>query len=113
MEPSNAAEAAEALRAAAVAGQRVRIAGNGTKLGWGNPIAPPDVELRTTGLARIVAHNAGDFTAIVEPGVPFAQLQSELAKEGQMIALDPPGEDATIGGLVAIAATPQNDDSVR
>jgi glycolate oxidase FAD binding subunit len=101
VEPSTPAEAAEALRAAAVAGQRVRIAGNGTKLGWGNPIAPPDVELRTTGLARIVAHNAGDFTVIVEPGVPFAQLQSELRKEGQMLALDPPGEDATIGGLVA------------
>jgi glycolate oxidase FAD binding subunit len=101
MEPTTHAEAAEALRAAAVAGHKVRIAGNGTKLGWGNPIGPPDVELRTTGLARIVAHNAGDFTAIVEPGVPFAQLQAELAKEDQMIALDPPGEDATIGGLVA------------
>jgi glycolate oxidase FAD binding subunit len=59
------------------------------------------VELRTTSLARIVAHNAGDFTAIVEPGVPFARLQAELAGEGQMVALDPPGEEATIGGIVA------------
>jgi len=101
--PSTAAEAAEALRAAAVASSRVRIAGNGTKLGWGRPIPPPDVELRTTGLARIVAHNAGDFTAIVQPGVPLAELQRELAASGQMLALDPPGEDATVGGVVAAA----------
>jgi glycolate oxidase FAD binding subunit len=101
MEPATATEAAEALRGAAVAGRRVRIAGNGTKLGWGRPIGPPDVELRTTGLDRIVAHNAGDFTTIVEPGVPFATLQAELAGKGQTVALDPPGEDATIGGVVA------------
>jgi glycolate dehydrogenase FAD-binding subunit len=100
-DPSTAAEAAEVLRAAAVAAQRVRIAGHGTKLGWGAPIPQPDVELRMTSLARIVAHNAGDFTAIVEPGVPFARLQAELAGEGQMVALDPPGEEATIGGIVA------------
>ena len=100
-DPSTAAEAAEALRAAVVAGQRVRIAGHGTKLGWGAPIPLPDVELRTTSLARVVAHNAGDFTAIVEPGVPFARLQAELSGEGQMVALDPPGAEATIGGIVA------------
>ncbi len=68
MEPSTPAEAAEALRAAAVAGQRVRIAGNGTKLGWGNPIAPPDVELRTTGLARIVDP---DQAAVSGKGVEY------------------------------------------
>jgi glycolate oxidase FAD binding subunit len=102
-DPSTAAEAAEALRAAAVSGQRVRIAGNGTKLGWGNPITPPDVELRTTSLARIVAHNAGDFTAIVEPGLPFATLQSELAAEGQMLAIDPLAAAATVGGVFATA----------
>jgi glycolate oxidase FAD binding subunit len=102
-DPSTAAEAAETLRAAAVAGQRVRIAGNGTKLTWGNPIAPPDVELRTTGMSAIVAHNTGDFTAIVQPGLPFATLQAELAGAGQMLAIDPPGADATVGGVMATA----------
>jgi glycolate oxidase FAD binding subunit len=102
-EPSTAGEAAETLRAAAVAGQRVRIAGNGTKLAWGNPIAPPDVELRTAGMARIVAHNAGDFTAIVQPGVSLATLQAELSGAGQMLAIDPPGADATVGGVIATA----------
>jgi glycolate oxidase FAD binding subunit len=102
-DPSTAAEAAEALRAAAVSGQRVRIAGNGTKLGWGNPIAPPDVELHTTSMARVVAHNEGDFTAIVEPGLPFATLQSELAAKGQMLAIDPPADEATVGGVFAAA----------
>jgi glycolate oxidase FAD binding subunit len=102
-DPSTAGEAAETLRAAAVAGQRVRIVGNGTKLAWGHRIAPPDVELRTGGMAAIVAHNAGDFTAIVQPGVPFATLQAELAAAGQMLAIDPPGTDATVGGVIATA----------
>jgi glycolate oxidase FAD binding subunit len=100
-EPSTAAEAAEVLRAASVAGQRVRIAGNGSKLAWGNPIAAPDVELRTTGMTRVVAHNEGDFTAIVEPGLPFTALQAELAAKGQMLAIDPPAEEATVGGVIA------------
>jgi glycolate oxidase FAD binding subunit len=102
-DPSTAAEAAEALRAAAVAGQRVRIVGNGTKLAWGNAIASPDVELRTTSMTDVVAHNAGDFTAIVQPGLPFATLQRELAGKGQMLAIDPPAQDATVGGVIATA----------
>ena len=52
-------------------------------------------------MARVVAHNEGDFTAIVEPGLPFATLQSELAAKGQMLAIDPPADEATVGGVFA------------
>jgi glycolate oxidase FAD binding subunit len=58
-------------------------------------------ELRTSGLARIVEHNAGDLTAVLEAGVPLADAQAAFAQAGQMLALDPPGDGATIGGVLA------------
>lgn len=78
----------------------VRIAGAGTKAGWGNVVddAPP---VSTLDLGSVVEHNVGDLTAVVEAGVTLGRLREEFAGEAQMIALDPPGDDATIGGVVA------------
>ena len=100
--PETYEEAAETLRGAA--GERVRVRGGGTKLGWGNPVPEPDVEISTSKLDGIVEHNTGDLTAVVQAGVPLALLREELAAKGQMLALDPPlgdGDAATIGGIVA------------
>jgi glycolate oxidase FAD binding subunit len=99
--PQDYSGAAEALREAAEAGLRVRPVGGGTKLDPG--AEPVDVELSTTALDRIVEHNAGDLTAILQAGVPLARAQEAFAAEGQMLALDPPDEGATIGGVVATA----------
>ena len=58
--------------------------------------------LETGGLDRILEHNTGDFTAIVEAGVPLAQAQAAFAEHGQMLALDPAlGGAATVGGVMA------------
>jgi glycolate dehydrogenase FAD-binding subunit len=80
-------------------GRPVRFAGGGTK-DWG---APPsaDVELSLTGLDRILEHNEGDLTAVLEAGVPLAAAQERFAAKGQMLALDPPLGDATVGGVFA------------
>lgn len=115
--PAGYEEAAAALRAAATDGRRVRFRGGGTKLGWGRPVPEPDLELCTGGLNRVLEHNAGDFTAVMQAGVPLAVAQETFASAGQMLALDPPlspwggaGDDAaleaadtgaTIGGIVA------------
>jgi glycolate oxidase FAD binding subunit len=78
-----------------------RVVGAGTKLRWA-PEASPALELPTAGLDRIVEHNAGDLTAVLEAGVPLAQAQERFREAGQMLALDPPdGGGATIGGIVA------------
>ena len=115
--PSSYEEAAELLRGAAADGRPVRFRGSGTKLGWGRPVPEPDLEICTEGLDRILEHNAGDFTAVLQAGVPLAVAQDVVAAAGQMLALDPPlspwggaGDDAaveavdtgaTIGGIVA------------
>jgi glycolate oxidase FAD binding subunit len=77
----------------------VRVVGGGTKLGWGHPIEAP--ELSVAELDAIVEHNEGDLTAIVQAGVPLAAARETFARAGQMLALDPPDDGATIGGIVA------------
>jgi glycolate oxidase FAD binding subunit len=99
--PRDYADAAELLREAAEAGLRVRPIGGGTKLD--RTPEPADVELSTAGLHRIVEHNAGDLTAILQAGVRLARAQEAFAAAGQMLALDPPDTGATIGGIVATA----------
>jgi glycolate oxidase FAD binding subunit len=104
--PTTPAEAAELLRAFASEGLRARVTGGRTKLGWGNAVEPPEVELSTGSLDRIVEHNAADLTAVLQAGVPLAQAQQRFAEAGQGLALDPPlgaAGAATIGGIVAAA----------
>ena len=115
--PTSYEEAAELLRAAAADGRSVRFRGGGTKLEWGRPVPGPDLEICTRGLDRVLEHNAGDFTAVLQAGTPLSRAQEVFAGAGQMLALDPPlspwgaaGDDAaleagdagaTIGGIVA------------
>ncbi len=105
--PQSAADAAELLHACAQDGVGVRIEGSGTKP-WGHPGAGCAVRLRTAALDAILEHNAGDFTAVLQPGVTLRELDEQLASAGQMLALDPPlgeGDAATVGGAIAAADT--------
>lgn len=93
-EPSTIDEAVAAIKAAE---SPIHVQGNGSH---GVPVTG---ELLGTGrLNRILEHNPGDFTAVLEAGVPLAAAQAKFAGAGQWLALDPPG-DGTIGGLVATA----------
>ena len=91
----------EELRRAAEAGTPVRFRGGGTKLGWAANRDEVEIELSTAGLDRILEHNVGDLTAVLEAGVPLATAQATFAEAGQMLSLDPPDDGATIGGVVA------------
>ena len=82
-------EAAAVLTGAAERGERVSIERDGG-----------DVVLSTGRLDRMLEHEAGDLTAIVEAGMRLSELQAELEPHGQMLALDPPG-NPTIGGCIA------------
>jgi glycolate oxidase FAD binding subunit len=95
------------MRELGAAGRPLSIRGAGTKRGW--MAAETEVEFETTELNRVLEHNEGDFTAVLQAGVPLAQAQAQFASAGQMLALDPPlsadGAEprATIGGVVASA----------
>jgi glycolate oxidase FAD binding subunit len=81
---SSVEEAAGLLATASAEGRRLRIG----------------EDLTTEGLARILEHEAGDLTCTVEAGLRLSALQSELARHGQRLSLDPPG-DPTVGALIA------------
>jgi glycolate oxidase FAD binding subunit len=92
-------EAAAEIRALAA----VRPRGGGTKLGW-SPAGDGAVDFDTRRLNRILEHNEGDFTAVLEAGAPLVEAQAAFGAAGQMLALDPPlgeGDAATIGGVMA------------
>src|SRR5918999_4204815 len=81
----------------------VRPRGGGTKLGW-SPAGEGVADFDTRRLDRIIEHNEGDFTAVLEAGVPLVEAQAAFGAAGQMLALDPPlgeGDAATIGGVIA------------
>jgi glycolate oxidase FAD binding subunit len=87
--PASLAEAGEALAAARAAGRRVSIERAGG-----------DVELSTARLNRLVEHEAGDLTCVVQAGMRLSALNAALGARGQMLALDPPG-DPTVGACLA------------
>jgi glycolate oxidase FAD binding subunit len=104
--PTSAAELAEAVHAADRDGQAVAPVGGGTQLDLGMPPTRLDVIINTSGLDRVVEYEPADLTITVEAGVRFSKLQSLLAEQGQLLALDPPAEDdATLGGLIATNAS--------
>ena len=99
--PAGTQQIAEILRFADANGLAVMPTGSGTKLGWGNPVAP-DVQLDMTRLDALHEHAWQDMTCTVQAGCRWAAMQAALAKHGQMVALDPLWpERATVGGIVA------------
>jgi glycolate oxidase FAD binding subunit len=107
MRPSSVTEASDVLIELAREGRAVRPVGGRTQLDWGPPrTAQSEIELETGALNRILEHNHGDFTAVLEAGVPLARAQAVFAEAGQMLAWDPPlgeGSAATVGGILATA----------
>ncbi len=105
--PGSVKELSAALAELVAAGPTVAVRGAGSKARWAVPaqLAEPAVVIRTTGMDRIVEHAAGDLVVTAEAGVPLAALQEHVADAGQWLALDPPEPEATVGGVVAAAAS--------
>lgn len=57
-------------------------------------------DLVLDGLDGILEHEAGDLTCTVEAGIRLSALNEALARHGQRLSLDPPG-DPTVGALLA------------
>src|ERR1019366_8455237 len=104
--PSSEAEVAAVLREAAAAQMVVVPWGAGTKQDLGRPLERVDLVLSLEKLGRVVDYVPADMTITVEAGMRFAELQALTARHGQTVSLDPPrGAGATIGGIVATAAS--------
>ena len=99
--PETVPEASALLREMGAAGRAVNPVGGGTKP-WGPSVDGEPLE--TGRLNQTLEHNVGDFTAVLQAGVPFADAQAAFAEHGQAIAWDPPAAGgATLGGIMATA----------
>ena len=100
LEPRDAQDLAELVRAAAAAGARLELRGGGTKANFG---APREAEIVSLGrLSGVTDYDPAELVLTVRPGTPLAEVQALVASEGQMLAFEPFGDaGATIGGTVA------------
>lgn len=106
VEPASEEAIAAVLAFADGEGLKVLPRGGGAQLGLGHPPAGGDILLSLAGLNAVVEHTPGDLTVTAQAGLPLAELQAALAKEGQWLALDPAlPPAATVGGVVATNAS--------
>jgi glycolate oxidase FAD binding subunit len=103
--PASIEQLGTVMADAAARGLVVGVRGSGSKDGWAAPGAPVDLMVDTRGLDRIVEHAAGDLVVTAQAGVALRLLQERVASAGQWLALDPPEVGATLGGVVATAAS--------
>jgi glycolate oxidase FAD binding subunit len=99
LRPSTLAELHDALAGV----EPLVIRGAGTAADWGGVPDTAGAVLDTTGLCGVIEYHPADMTVCVGAGTPLADVQGELACQGQRVALDaariPVG--ATVGGLIA------------
>jgi len=99
--PQTPVELAETLCDAAVRRHTIALAGNSTKRRMAGPIEQADAAISTSALKRVIEYEPRDLTISVEAGLLWRDLTRMLAANRQMIPLDPPFEDATVGGVIA------------
>jgi glycolate oxidase FAD binding subunit len=101
VEPGSVEEISAVMKLASREGLAVSPRGGGTKSGWGAQPRSLDLVLSTARMDTIFEHVPGDQIVRTQSGVKLGTLQEELAEANQMLALDPPEKEATVGGVVA------------
>jgi glycolate oxidase FAD binding subunit len=100
--PANSEELRETLHWAAQPNRSIELFGANSKRLMAGPVAPAIVRISTSRMKRILKYEPRDLTISVEAGISYAELSTELARNGQMIPLAGPySAQATIGGIVA------------
>jgi glycolate oxidase FAD binding subunit len=87
-------------------GWKIVPAGAGTWLRAGNPVRAADAVLSVCRLDRIVQYEPADLTLTAGAGLTLGALDRVVAKEGQWLPLDPPGDDeGTLGATLATGSS--------
>jgi len=106
--PACEQDVADAVADALREGDRLAIAGGGSKAGIGSPVAARTLPM--AGLRGVVDYDPAELVLAVRPGTPLAEVRSLVAGAGQMLAFEPfdhgpifgsAAGAATIGGVVA------------
>ncbi len=85
---------------------RLETGGAFSKRLYGGPASSAGCRIETSKLNRLLAYEPADLTVSVEAGMPIAELSRILARNNQVLPLDPPfAETATVGGVLAANAS--------
>jgi len=103
--PTSAQEVTRTLSAASRSGRTVRIVGGGTHEPVPRRAPEASIRLETIGMARLLDYLPADLTVTVEAGVPASDLARTLAAEGQCWPQADTRPGATVGGILAAAAS--------
>ncbi|MFT9442108.1 MAG: FAD-binding protein [Acetobacter papayae] len=111
LRPSTTQDVADIIMDAAAAGHTLAVTGNGTRRGFGNPVAASR-ELTLGGLDQVAFYDPEDLVIRAGVGLTLDELESMLAQKGQYLPFEPPrytglygtdGQRSTLGGAVATA----------
>ncbi|MGB3681109.1 MAG: FAD-binding oxidoreductase [Rubrobacteraceae bacterium] len=105
VEPGSIEEISEVMKLAYSEGLAVAPRGSGTKTYIGNPPKELDLVISTVRMDGVIEYVPGDQVVRVQAGIKLADLQEKLGESNQMLAIDPPETDATVGGLIATNAS--------
>jgi glycolate oxidase FAD binding subunit len=93
--------AIERIREAAAAGTALRIRGGGSKDFYGQALEGEILD--TTALNGVVSYEPSELVITALAGTPLAELEAQLAAQGQCLPFEPPhfSKTTTVGGMVA------------
>ncbi|MGC9420789.1 MAG: FAD-binding oxidoreductase [Rhodovulum sp.] len=102
--PETPEEVAAIVRACAADGTPVTAYGTGTSLEGQHLAVRGGISLDLSRMDRVLAVNAEDLNAVVQPGVTRTRLNADLRATGLFFPVDP-GADASLGGMAATRAS--------
>jgi glycolate oxidase FAD binding subunit len=100
-EPGSIEEISELMKLASEEGLTVSPRGSGTKMDLGNPPRHIDLIVSMVRMNEVIEHTPGDQVVRVQAGLKLRDLQEQLATADQLLGIDPPEREATLGGIVA------------
>jgi glycolate oxidase FAD binding subunit len=104
LKPETEAEVVDAVSAAFAARTPLVLEGNATKRTLGHAVKA-DTVLKLSGLTGITMYEPDEMVFTARAGTTLAEIEAALAKHNQMLAFEPTGANATIGGVVAAAVS--------
>jgi glycolate oxidase FAD binding subunit len=104
LKPETEDEVVEAISESLAAHTPLALEGNGTKRTLGHAVKA-DTVLKLSGLTGITMYEPDEMVFAARAGTPLAEIEATLAKYNQMLAFEPTGANATIGGVVAAAVS--------
>ncbi|MFZ1814625.1 MAG: glycolate oxidase subunit GlcE [Rhizobiaceae bacterium] len=108
LNPASEAELGEAVQRAYRFGRKLRVVGNGSREGLGNPVDANQI-LSVSALKGVSLYEPAALTLVASAGTPLRELEKILLAEGQHLPFEPADlsglldnkSEPTIGGTVA------------